>query len=220
MYILIVGGGKVGYYLTKTLVNEGVNEVLLIEKDRHKVEIFTERFGAVVMQGNGDEVATLQAAGAARADVVIAVTGHDEDNLVICQVAKKHFNVPRTIARVNNPKNEELFRRLGIDTTVSSTNVILNLIEQLIPQRSFVHVMTLRHADMAIVEGIIPQHSQVAGQTLAEIPFPSGVVIAAIHRGAELILPTGSSVLYPGDEVIAVTMRDQEAELRELLVSE
>jgi trk system potassium uptake protein TrkA len=220
MYILIVGGGKVGYYLTKTLVNEGVNEVLLIEKDRHKVEIFTERFGAVVMQGNGDEVATLQAAGAARADVVIAVTGHDEDNLVICQVAKKHFNVPRTIARVNNPKNEELFRRLGIDTTVSSTNVILNLIEQLIPQRSFVHVMTLRHADMAIVEGIIPQHSQVAGQTLAEIPFPSGVVIAAIHRGADLILPTGSSVLYPGDEVIAVTKRDQEAELRELLVSE
>ena len=220
MYILIVGGGKVGYYLTKTLVNEGANEVLLIEKNPQKVAIFTERFGEVVMQGNGDEAATLQAAGAARADVVIAVTGDDEDNLVICQVAKAHFNVPRTIARVNNPKNEELFRRLGIDTTVSATNVILNLIEQLIPQRSFVHVMTLRHADMAIVEGIIPQHSQVAGQTLAEIPFPSGVVIAAIHRGAELILPTGSSVLYPGDEVIAVTKRDQEAELRELLVSE
>ncbi len=220
MYIVIVGGGKVGYYLTKTLVNEGANEVLLIEKNPQKVAIFTERFGEVVMQGNGDEAATLQAAGAARADLVIAVTGDDEDNLVICQVAKAHFNVPRTIARVNNPKNEELFRRLGIDTTVSSTNVILNLIEQLIPQRSFVHVMTLRHADMAIVEGIIPQHSQVAGQTLAEIPFPSGVVIAAIHRGAELILPTGSSVLYPGDEVIAVTMRDQEAELRELLVSE
>ncbi len=220
MYILIVGGGKVGYYLTKTLVNEGTNEVLLIEKNPQKVAIFTERFGEVVMQGNGDEAATLAAAGAKRADVVIAVTGDDEDNLVICQVAKAHFNVPRTIARINNPKNEELFRRLGIDTTVSSTNVILNLIEQLIPNRSFVHVMTLRHADMAIVEGIIPQHSQVAGQTLAEIPFPSGVVIAAIHRGADLILPTGSSVLYPGDEVIAVTMRDQEAELRELLVSE
>ena len=220
MYILIVGGGKVGYYLTKTLVHEGINEVLLIEKNPQKVAIFTERFGEVVMQGNGDEAATLAAAGAKRADVVIAVTGDDEDNLVVCQVAKKHFNVPRTIARVNNPKNEELFRRLGIDTTVSSTNVILNLIEQLIPQRSFVHVMTLRHADMAIVEGIIPEHSQVAGQTLAEIPFPSGVVIAAIHRGAELILPTGSSVLYPGDEVIAVTKRDQEAELRELLVSE
>ncbi len=220
MYILIVGGGKVGYYLTKTLVNEGTNEVLLIEKNPQKVAIFTERFGEVVMQGNGDEAATLAAAGAKRADLVIAVTGDDEDNLVICQVAKAHFNVPRTIARVNNPKNEELFRRLGIDTTVSATNVLLNLIEQLIPNRSFVHVMTLRHADMAIVEGIIPQHSQVAGQTLAEIPFPSGVVIAAIHRGAELILPTGSSVLYPGDEVIAVTKRDQEAELRELLVSE
>ncbi len=220
MYILIVGGGKVGYYLTKTLVNEGSNEILLIEKNPQKVGIYEERFGAVVVQGNGDEAATLAAAGAARADVVIAVTGHDEDNLVICQVAKTHFNVPRTIARVNNPKNEELFRRLGIDSTVSATNVILNLIEQLIPQRSFVHVMTLRHGDMAIVEGVVPPDSPVTGRSLAEIPFPAGVVIAAIHRGAELILPTGSTVLQQGDEVIAVTRRDQEAELRQLLVTE
>lgn len=220
MYILIVGGGKVGYYLTKTLVNEGSNEVLLIEKQGHKVQTYAERFGAVVMQGNGDEVATLTAAGAARADVVIAVTGHDEDNLVICQVAKIHFNVARTIARVNNPKNEELFRRLGVDSTVSATNVILNLIEQLIPQRSFVHLMTLRHGDLAIVEGIIPHDSPVTGRSLAEIPFPSGVVIVAVHRGSELILPTGSTVLEGGDEVIAVTRRDQEAELRQVLVTE
>ncbi len=220
MYILIVGGGKVGYYLTKTLVTEGSHEVLLIEQNPRKVEVYAERFGSVVVQGKGDEVATLAAAGAARADVVIAVTGDDEDNLVICQVAKRRFNVARTIARINNPKNEDLFRRLGIDSTISATNVLLNLIEQLIPQRHFVHLMTLRHADLAIVEGDIPAGSPVAGQTLAEIPFPAGVVIAAIHRGAELILPTGSTELLEGDEVIAVTKRDQESALRELLTAD
>jgi trk system potassium uptake protein TrkA len=220
MYILIVGGGKVGYYLTKTLVTEGSHEVLLIEQNPRKVEIYAERFGSVVVQGKGDEVATLAAAGAARADVVIAVTGDDEDNLVICQVAKRRFNVSRAIARINNPKNEDLFRRLGIDSTISATNVLLSLIEQLIPQRHFVHLITLRHADLAIVEGDIPAGSPVAGQTLAEIPFPSGVVIAAIHRGAELILPTGSTELLEGDEVIAVTKRDQESALRELLTTD
>lgn len=219
MYILIVGGGKVGYYLTKTLVNEGSNEILLIERDQQKVDIYTERFGTVVLQGNGDEATTLEKAGAARADVVIAVTGDDEDNLVICQMAKQRFTVPRTIARINNPKNEELFRRLGIDTTVSSTNVILNLIEQLIPQRHFVHLMTLRHGDLAIVEGIIPGDSPVNGRTLSEIPFPTGVVIAAVLRGAELILPTGATVLQEGDEIVAVTKRDQEGALRQLLLS-
>lgn len=219
MYILIVGGGKVGYYLTKTLINEGTNEVLLIERNPQKVEIYTERFGSVVVQGNGDEAATMEKAGAGRADVVIAVTGHDEDNLVICQMAKKRFNVPRTIARINNPKNEDLFRRLGIDSTISSTNVILNLIEQLIPQRHFVHLITLRHGDLAIVEGMIPADSPANGRTLAEIPFPAGVVIAAVMRGAELILPTGATVLQEGDEVVAVTKREQENALRELLLS-
>src|SRR6185312_5292487 len=105
-----------GYYLTKTLVNEGY-EVFLIEKNPVKVSIYSERFGAIVMQGDGAEAATLAAAGANRADVVIAVTGEDEDNLVICQMAKERFKVQRCIARVNNPKNEELFRRLGIDVT-------------------------------------------------------------------------------------------------------
>src|SRR4051794_29058802 len=126
MYIIVVGGGKVGYYLTKTLVNEGY-EVLLIEKSAKKVAVYAERFGAVVLEGDGAEFSTLEKAGTGRAEVVIAVTGDDEDNLVICQTAKMQFDVPRTIARVNNPKNEELFKRLGIDVTVSSTNIILSI---------------------------------------------------------------------------------------------
>src|SRR5918998_3621213 len=179
MYIIIVGGGKVGYYLTKTLVNEGSNEILLIEKNPKKVATYGERFGSVVLEGDGAEMITLETAGAARADVVIAVTGDDEDNLVICQTAKKMFKVPRTIARVNNPKNEDIFKRLGIDVTVSQTNVILSIIEQEIPERGLVHLMTLKHAQMAIVEATVEETAMAVGKTLSDIQFPNNIVISA-----------------------------------------
>ncbi len=216
MYIIVVGGGKVGYYLTKTLVKEGY-EVFLIEKNPTKVQIYSERFGAVVMQGDGAEAATLANAGVERADVVIAVTGADADNLVICQMAKEKFGVSRTIARVNNPKNEELFRRLGIDVTVSQTNVILSIIEQQIPERPFVHLVSLRHADLAIVEAKVAAQSPVVNLSLGEIRFPPEVIVMAILRRGELIIPTGQTVIHTGDELIAVTKREREDELRHML---
>ncbi|MDP9357894.1 MAG: TrkA family potassium uptake protein [Chloroflexota bacterium] len=216
MYIIVVGGGKVGYYLTKTLLNEG-HEVLLIERNPDKVSTFAERFGAVVVAGDGAEAATLAAAGAARADVVIAVTGEDEDNLVVCQSARQKFHVGRTIARVNNPKNEQLFRLLGIDVTVSQTNYILNLIEQSIPERSFLHLLSLRHADLAIIEAKIGEGSPVTNRTIAEVQLPVDCVIAAIARGPELIVPTPATQILPGDDIIALTHREQEDELRRLL---
>ncbi len=216
MYIIVVGGGKVGYYLTKTLLNEG-HEVLLIERNPEKVSTFAERFGAVVVAGDGAEAATLAAAGAARADVVIAVTGEDEDNLVVCQSARQKFHVGRTIARVNNPKNEQLFRLLGIDVTVSQTNYILNLIEQSIPERSFLHLLSLRHADLAIIEAKIGEGSPVTNRTIAEVQLPVDCVIAAIARGPELIVPTPATQILPGDDIIALTHREQEDELRRLL---
>jgi trk system potassium uptake protein TrkA len=216
MYVIVVGGGKVGYYLTKTLVNEGY-EILLIEKNPVKVNTFQDRFGSVVVQGDGCEVMTLERAGSARADVVIAVTGDDEDNLVICQVAKQRFHVRKTIARVNNPKNEEIFRRLGIDVTVSQTNVILSLIEQLIPDRPMVHLMTLKHAQMTIVETTVSEDSLVVGSPLADIKLPPNVVLSAIMRDGELMIPNGTTILQAGDEVIAVAQRSSEAPLRRLL---
>jgi trk system potassium uptake protein TrkA len=219
MYLIVVGGGKVGYYLTKTLVNEGY-EVLLVEKNPAKCEIYAERFGAVVMNGDGAEAATLAAAGAARADVVIAVTGDDEDNLVICQMAKQRFHVKRSIARVNNPKNEELFRRLGIDVTVNHTNVILSLIEQQIPDRHFVHLLALRHASLEIVEAGVSPDSQIAGMQVGEIRFPPDCALVAIVRGGELIIPNTQTEVREGDEVIAVARREREAELRELIINE
>jgi trk system potassium uptake protein TrkA len=216
MYIILVGGGKVGYYLTKTLINEGY-EVFLIEKNPIKCSTYVERFGSVIMQGDGAEAGTLSAAGAARADVVIAVTGEDEDNLVICQMAKEKFRVGRTIARVNNPKNEELFRRLGIDVTVSQTNVILSLIEQQIPNLPFVHLMSLRHADLAIVEAKVAEQSPVLNLPIERIELPPEVIITAILRHGDLIIPTGQTVIRAGDELICVTKREREEALQELL---
>lgn len=217
MYIIVVGAGKVGYYLAKTLLAEN-HEVLLMEKDTAKVELYGERLGAVVVRGDGAEASVLNAAGAARADAVVAVTGDDEDNLVICQVAKSKFNVGRTIARVNNPKNEHLFKLLGVDVTVSQTNFILNLIGQAIPQRSFVHLMNLRHAGLAIVEANISANSPVVNQRLEDLDLPVSCAIAAIARGNDVIVPNGQTVIEVGDELIAVTHLSEEDQLRDLLV--
>jgi trk system potassium uptake protein len=219
MYIIVAGGGKVGYYLTKTLVTEGY-EVLLIEKNPSKCEIYTQQFGAAVMQGDAAEASRLQDAGAERADVVIAVTGDDEDNLVICQVAKERFRVNRAIARVNNPKNEELFRRLGIDATVSNTNVILSMIEQQIPDLPFVHLLALKHEDLAIVEVKVSSRSEVINREIQHVRFPRDVIITAMLRQGELIIPSGQTIIEPGDELIVVTKREQEERLRKLLTDE
>jgi trk system potassium uptake protein TrkA len=217
VYIIVAGGGKVGFYLAQHLLAEG-HEVLLIERNPDRVTEINEVLGAVALAGDAAEAATLVAAGALRADVVIAVTGEDEDNLVICQVARAKFHVARTIARVNNPKNENLFRMLGVDVTVSQTNYILNLIEQAIPERSFVHLLSLRHEDLAIVDAKVSKDSAVANRPISEIELPPNTAIAAIARGSELIVPNANTQLLPGDDIFAIAHQDQEDDLRRLLV--
>src|SRR5437762_6808202 len=132
MFVLVVGGGKVGYYLSKELVESG-HEVVLMEKDHARAEQIEDEIGSIVLAHDGCEGTYLAEAGANRADIVAAVTGDDEDNLVICQMAKHHFDVPRTIARVNNPKNEDLFRHLGVDEIISPTVMAIGSIQQDIP---------------------------------------------------------------------------------------
>lgn len=219
MYIVVVGGGKVGYYLTKTLVNEGY-EVLLIERNAAKVTTWSERFGAVVLQGDGCEVSVLEKAGVGRADVVIATTGDDEDNLVIAQLAQHQFTVPKVIARVNNPKNEEIFRRLGVMYTVSQTNIILSRIEEEIPNRPLIHLSTLRHADLAVVEVDIDRSAPVVGASLRTVHFPPDAIVAAIVRADNLIVPRGETTFEAGDRVIAICRRAQENTLREILAGD
>src|SRR5216110_1066565 len=158
MYIIIGGGGDVGYYVTRNLLDQG-HEVLLLEKDNARFQTLTEELGQSVFKGDACEARTMEEAGARRADVVIAVTGEDDDNLVICQMAKKRFIVNRTIARLNNPKNEHIFQRLGIDITVSPTRAILSLIEAELPGTPFVSLMTLRRAGLEIMEVRVPADS-------------------------------------------------------------
>ena len=128
MYVIVIGGGKVGYYLARDLVDRG-EEVTLIEKDGSRSEWLEGQLGSIVMRGDGDEMGFLATTGIERADAVLAVTGDDEDNLVALQLAKKRFNVPRTVARVNNPANVEIFKALGVDEAVSATEVLLGALE-------------------------------------------------------------------------------------------
>ena len=160
MYIIIGGGGEVGYYLTKSLLTQG-HEVLLLEKGSARYQALNDELGPAVVHGDACEARTMAEVGASRADVIIAVTGDDEDNLVICQMAKKRYKVGRTIARLNNPKHEEIFLKLGIDLTVSPTRSILSLIESDLPSSRFVPLMTLKNAGIEIVELRIPENSPI-----------------------------------------------------------
>ena len=151
MFVIVVGGGKVGYYLAKELVQAG-HEVVLLEKDPARAVQIADEIGSIVIAHDGCEGKYLGEAGANRADIVAAVTGDDEDNLVICQMAKHHFDVPRTIARVNNPKNESIFQHLGVDEIISPTRMILGSIEQDIPVHELLHLGTLGGSDLELIE--------------------------------------------------------------------
>ena len=216
MYIIIGGGGDVGYYLTKSLLNQG-HEVLLLEKGNTRYQALSEELGQSVVRGDACEARTMEEVGVNRADVVIAVTGEDEDNLVICQMAKKRFNVARTIARLNNPKNELIFQRLGIDVTVSPTRSILSLIEAELPGSTFVTLMTLKRAGLEIMEVRVPADSPIAGKTLSAINLPRSGNIALIIRDKEYIFPNADTKILANDEVYALVSRDGEEALRTAL---
>ncbi|MDP2728278.1 MAG: TrkA family potassium uptake protein [Dehalococcoidia bacterium] len=217
MYIIVAGGGKVGYYLAKELLSEG-HEVLVIEQNPRKCEQITEELGSIAVRGDACETTTLSDAGTARADMVVAVTGDDEDNMVICQVAKKKFNVPRTIARINNPKNETIFKKLGIDVTVSSTTIILEHIGMELPTHPLVHLLELRAQGLEIVDIKITSTSPAAGKQLKDLSLPPNSVIS-LHLSQKHgpSIPQGDSVLEAGDAIIAVTTPENETLLKEML---
>ncbi len=217
MYIIIVGGGKIGYYLAKQLL-EDQHEVLIIEQDAEKCAQIADDLGEVVMLGDGCEAATLERAGMARSDMVIALTGDDEDNLVVCQVAKHKFDVPHTVARINNPKNETIFKKLGIDATISSTSVILAHIEQELPSHPLIPLMTLK-GGLEIVEIKIPPEAQAVGRPIKGILLPQQSLIALIvGPDGQPRLPTNDTIIQAGDEVVAVTALENEEGLRSALI--
>lgn len=218
MYIIIIGGGRLGYYLSKELINEG-HEVLVIEKDPVKVEQIEEELGSICMQGDGCETSTLDEAGTERANLFIAVTDEDEDNLVACQLAKHRFNVPRIIARIGNPKNETLFRKLGIDVTVSATNLILEYIEEELPSHPVTHLFKLHDEELEIVEVKIPSTSTSIGKKISALSLPRESIISLLIRGKGVQIPTRETTLKVNDRVIVIVRHDLEEDLRSALVN-
>ena len=216
MYVIIVGGGKVGYYLSQEVRRDG-HEVTVLERDPKRYQLIERELGDMVTLGDGCEVRTMQEAGMSRADVVVAVTGHDEDNLVICQMAKSRFKVPRTVARVNNPRNESIFRDLGVDETLSTTRIIFNLIMQEVDTGDIIPLSALKRGDIEIVEVELSSKSPVIGKMIKDIQLPGDTVLAAIIRDGRILLPSGTSDLRLGDEVIALTRVTDEPKLRDLL---
>ena len=213
MYIIIVGGGNTGYYLSKALLNEG-HEILVIERRTNRAERIEEELGSICTQGDGCETVTLVDAGTERASLFIALTNEDEDNLVACQVAKHKFNVPRTIARLNNPKNEALFRKLGIDTTVSPTNLILEHIEQEMPTHSVRHLLEFKGGELEMIEVKIPPNSAAVGKKVGDLSLPSESILSLVIRkeqGAQV--PAADTILRAEDRVIAVTRTESEGAL-------
>jgi trk/ktr system potassium uptake protein len=219
MYAIVAGGGKVGFFLARELIEQG-HEVLLIENNTERAEFIANELGNVALRGNADEASTLADAGAERADVVIAVTGDDEDNLVICQVAKKRFRTPRTIARINDPRNEDIFRMLGIDATVNATQMMLSVLEQEIPQENLIPLLKLRNTDVEVVEAVIDARSRVTGSALREVDLPPESTIAVVIRNGSAFFPNGATVLEPGDEVVALTRGIHEPRLRALFFND
>jgi len=217
MYIVVVGGGRLGYYLLKGLLNEG-HEVLVLEKDARICRNITEEMGSVCYRGDGCEAATLGEVGTGRADMLVAVTGDDEDNLVSCQVAKHKYNVPRTIARIRNPQNAALFKKLGIDVTVSTTDIILEAIEREVPTHPLTHLLTIEEKGQVIVDVKISAESTTVGKTVKELSLPKESKLALIipHAGSARV-PAANTTLRAGDQIIALTAPDSEEELRAAL---
>jgi len=217
MYVIVVGAGKVGYYLTRTLIAEE-HEVALIEKEASRVAALASEFGEAVVVGDGCEVKVMEDVGMGRADCVVAVTGHDEDNLIVCQMAQRHFHVPRQIARVNNPKNESLFHLLGITETVASTRIIYSLIDQEVETGESLLLTALKRGKIVIVGAELTPDSPAAGRSVKDIYLPGECILAAIIREDHILLPSGPTRLEAGDTVIGVATPEDQQGLREALV--
>lgn len=218
MYVIVVGGGKIGFYLATALLSEG-HEVLVLEKDPRRCEFICEQLGSVAMRGDGCEARTLADVGTERADILAAVTDEDEDNLVACQVAKHKFKVARTIARINNPQNEMLFKKLGIDVTVSSTNLILEHIEEEVPTHSLIHLLNLEGGRLEVVEMKIPEDSQAVGKKIGELAIPPGSLMCLMVGKEGAQVPTDDTIVEADARIVVAIRPEAEAMLRAALTT-
>jgi trk system potassium uptake protein len=216
-YIIIAGGGKVGYNLGKALLKKG-DEVLILEKRPQRFHALHDELGEAVVFGDACEIRTMVQVGMERAGLVVAVTGDDEDNLIICQAAKRWFGVPRAIGRVNNPANEDTFHKLGIEETISATRLMHQLIEQEVAVSDVVPVSLLRRGNLEVVEVQMQSDSPALNIPVRNLKLPTGSLLTAIIRDNKSQIVTGDTTLKPGDTVVALIEPQTFEALRQALL--
>jgi len=214
MYIIVAGGGKVGYYLVKTLLAYK-HKLAVIESQVELCEKIANELNISTFNGDATDLDILTQVEVDKADTFIAVTGKDEDNLISCQLAKKNFGVKRTIARVNNPKNIDVFQKLGVDLAVSSTSVIADLIEQEVDYSGIKTLMKLKSGKLVLSEIVITDKSPVLNRSLKEITLPKDCILISVIRGEEVVIPNGFTILKDNDYIIAVSSKQDQRELKE-----
>ncbi len=219
MYIVIVGGGKIGFFLARRL-NDNQHTVVLIEKDQNVVNDIAQQLDIVVICGDGCEPAVLEQAGIDRAEVVVALTGNDAENFIICQMAKERFKVSRTIARVNDPENERSFNELGIDVPVGVTVILGKIIEEEASFTDFVDLFSFKRGKLTLIRVDLPESSPIINKRLQELQLPPNSVLVSVMRGDEIIVPKGDTVLRPLDDVIALTFIEHKQQLLNYLIGE
>lgn len=218
MYIVVAGGGKVGANVTRTLLEMG-HEVTLIEQRPDRYARLEEEFGPVVMRGDATEISVLERAGVARPpELLLAVTGDDEDNLVISQIGKEGYGVPKAIARVNDPRNQGHFDLLGITQTICATTSILGLVEHEVPEHGLVKLLELQKEGLEIVEVQIKSDSPAAGTRVAGLSLPKGSRLISVFRHGRTELAEPGTVMRPGDQVLAVVSTASAPDLRKALL--
>src|SRR3954447_8599257 len=218
MYLLIAGGGKVGSNLARTLIRTG-HEVTLIEQRPVRFDTLEVEFEHQVHKGDATELFVLERAGIRRPpDIVVAVTGDDEDNIIICQLARERYGVETVIARVNDPRNQSYFDLLGISPTVSATSAIMALIEHEVPEHGLIHLLELKKENLEIVEVTVGDKAACAGKTIRQGALPEGSRLISVVRDGKAEIPDETMQLEPGDSVLAILEPGKEDELRRVLV--
>jgi len=218
MYVICAGGGKVGANVARSIMRLN-HEVTLIEQRRDRFERLEDEFEHQVQRGDATELFVLERAGISRPpDIVLALTGDDEDNMVICQLAKEKYGVSKVIARVNDPRNQAHFDLLGISPTVCATSSIMGLVEHEVPEHELVHLLELRKENLEIVEVQIDKGSPVAGKKVESLSLPEGARLISVMRDGRSEIAVGATELQPGDQVLAILQPGKEDELRRVLL--
>lgn len=219
MKIIITGGGKTIYFLAKQFITEGHN-VTIINRDPEESQTLSHQLDATILLGDGSDPETLEQAGAGSADVLLSMTSHDHDNLVTCQIASKEFDVPRTIALVNNPENEEIFRKLGASLIFSATRIITSLLEQETGFMAITNLMAVAQGKVNVSEVRLSENAPVLGKSLEELKLPEGFLLATIIRNDEVLVPRGSTILQAHDQLILIGQAENYRDILRILTGE